>query len=196
MSFFLHIDKKHKHGFWKVRDCILNAFASIYLYHPTSDDESEDLRMHMSIDFLIFLEFVVFTGVIASKTDHSGLFLGIVWAAYLMALVLKVIFYMTQHPWSAILKDDLTNWKKLKEPKISHVKGPRKSKPLAILDRIWEGMLCDGTICSNGGSEHKEKKGNIFLNQVNFLGQGEKSSLSYCDWHIQIHTSKHYISNK
>ena len=27
----------------------MNAFASIYLYHPTSDDESEDLRMHISI---------------------------------------------------------------------------------------------------------------------------------------------------
>ena len=137
----------------------MNAFASIYLHHPTSDDEREDLRMHMSIDLLIFLEFVFFTSVIASKTDRSGLFLGIVWAAYLTALVLKVIFYTTQHPWSAILKDDLTNWKKLKEPKISQVKGPRKSKPLAILDRIQEGMLCDGTICSNGGSECKEKKG-------------------------------------
>ena len=45
----------------------------------------------------------------------------------------------------------------MKEPKISHVKGPRKSKTLAILDRIREGMLCDGTICT--GSERKEKKG-------------------------------------
>ena len=135
----------------------MNAFASIYLYHPTSDDESEDLRMHLAIDSLIFLEFVAFTGVIASINNNSGLLLGIVWAAYLMALVLKVIFYLTQHPWSDILKDDLTNWKNLKEPKISHVKGPRKSKTLAILDRIREGMLCDGTICT--GSEHKEKNG-------------------------------------
>ena len=156
---FLHIDKKR--GFWKARDCILNAFASIYLYHPTSDDESEDLRMHLAIDSLIFLEFVAFTSVIASKTDNSGLLLGIVWAAYLMSLVLKVLFYMTQHPWSDILKDDAKSslkWKSpMKEPIIWHVKGPRKSKPLAILDRIREGMLCDGTICT--GSEHKEKKG-------------------------------------
>ena len=157
MFLFLYIDKKH--GFWKARDCILNAFASIYLYHPTSDDESEDLRMHLAIDSLIFLEFVAFTSVIASKTNNSGLLIGIVWAAYLMALVLKAFFYMTQHPWSDVLKDDLTNWRNLKEPKISHVKGPRKSKPCAILDRIREGMLCDGTICSNGGSERKEKKG-------------------------------------
>ena len=155
MFLFLYIDKKH--GFWKARDCILNAFASIYLYHPTSDDESEDLRMHLVIDCLIFLECVAFTGVIASTTDNSGLLLGIVWAAYLMAIVLKIIFYVTQHPWSDVLKDDLTNWRNLKEPKISHVKGPRKSKPLAILDRIREGMLCDGTICT--GSERKEKKG-------------------------------------
>ena len=100
----------------------MNAFASIYLYHPTSDDESEDLRMHLAIDSLIFLEFVTFTGVIVSKTDNSGLLLGIVWAAYLMALVLKVIFYLTQHPWSDILKDDAKSslkWKSpMKEPKI------------------------------------------------------------------------------
>ena len=181
MFFFLHIEKKH--GFWKARDCILNAFASIYLYHPTSDDESEDLRMHLVIDCLIFLEFVAFTGVIASKTDNSGLLLGIVWAAYLMALVLKAFFYTTQHPWSDIVKDDAKACLKLqspmKEPKILHVKGPRKSKPLAIFDRIREGMLCDGTICSNGGSERKEKKGNTFLNQGNSLGQGGKSCLTF-----------------
>ena len=141
----------------------MNAFASIYLYHPTSDDESEDLRMHLVIDCLIFLEFVAFTGVIASKTDNSGLLLGIVWAAYLMALVLKIIFYVTQHPWSDVLKDDLTNWRNLKEPKISHVKGPRKSKPLAMASRICEGMLCDGTVCSKGGSEPNEKKGTCYF---------------------------------
>ena len=166
MFLFLHIDKKH--GFWKARDCILNAFASIYLYHPTSDDESEDLRMHLAIDSIIFLEFVVFTGVIASINNNSGLLLGIVWAAYLMALVLKVIFYVTQHPWSDILKDDLTNWKNLKEPKISHVKGPRKSKTLAILDRIREGMLCDGTICT--GSDRKEKKGKKYNSHLGKWG--------------------------
>ena len=139
----------------------MNAFASIYLYHPTSDDESEDLRMHLAIDSLIFLEFVAFTSVIASKTNNSGLLIGIVWAAYLMALVLKAFFYITQHPWSDIVKEDVKlslKWKSpMKEPIISHVKGPRKSKPLAILDRIREGMLCDGTICT--GSERKPKKG-------------------------------------
>ena len=139
----------------------MNAFASIYLYHPTSDDENEDLRMHISIDSLIFLEFLAFTGVIASKTDDSSLLLGILWAAYIMSLVLKTCFYFTQHPWSDILKDDAKSslkWQSpMKEPKISHAKGPRKSKPLAILDRIREGMLCDGTICT--GSEHKERKG-------------------------------------
>ena len=139
----------------------MNAFASIYLYHPTSDDENEDLRMHISIDSLIFLEFLGFTGVIASKTDDSSLLLGILWAAYIMSLVLKTCFYFTQHPWSDILKDDAKSslkWKSpMKEPKISHAKGPRKSKLLAILDRIREGMLCDGTICT--GSEHKERKG-------------------------------------
>lgn len=159
MFLFLHIDKKH--GFWKARDCILNAFASIYLYHPTSNDENEDLRMHLAIDCLIFLEFVAFTGVIVSKTNNSGSLIGIVWAAYLMALVLKAFFYMTQHPWSDIVKEDAKlslKWKSpMKEPIISHVKGPRKSKPLAILDRIREGMLCDGTICT--GSELKERKG-------------------------------------
>jgi hypothetical protein len=86
-----------------------------------------------------------------------------------MSLVLKTSFYMTQHPWSDIIKDDAKKslkWRSpMKEPKISHVKGPRKSKTLAILDRIREGMLCDGTICT--GSERKERKGKKNLIIIN-----------------------------
>ena len=172
LDLWLNSDKyavENRHCFWKIRDCLLRAFASIYIYHPTSNDETEDLRMHLAIDSLIFLEFVAFTSVIVSKTDKSGLLLGIVWAAYLIAIVLKVLFYGTQHPWSDILKDDAKSslkWKSpMKEPTISHVKGPRKSKPLAILDRIREGMLCDGTICT--GSDRKEKRGK--RNKIKFI---------------------------
>ena len=82
-------------------------------------------RSHISIDFLIFVELIVFTGVISFKQPNSGLLLGIIWAAYLKAVILKVTFYVTLHPWSDILKSDIKSWKwkkSLGEPQIELVK--------------------------------------------------------------------------
>ena len=82
-------------------------------------------RSHVAIDFLIFVELIVFTGVINSKQPNSGLLLGIIWAAYLSAVILKVTFYVTLHPWSDILKSDIKSWKwkkSLDEPQIALVK--------------------------------------------------------------------------
>ena len=82
-------------------------------------------RSHMSIDFLIFVELIVFTGVIRFKQPNSGLLLGIIWAAYLSAVIIKVTFYVTLHPWADILKSDIKSWKwkkSLDEPQIALVK--------------------------------------------------------------------------
>ena len=82
-------------------------------------------RSHISIDFLIFVELIVFTGVISFKQPNSGLLLGIIWGAYLSAVALKVTFYVTLHPWADILKSDIKSWKwkkSLDEPQIALVK--------------------------------------------------------------------------
>ena len=64
--------------FWKIRDWILRAFSTIYIYHPTGDDGSEDLRMHISIDVVMFIQLVIFTGIIGAKTSSNSTLLGIV----------------------------------------------------------------------------------------------------------------------
>ena len=122
-------------------------------------------RSHMSIDFLIFVELIVFTGVISFKQLNSGLLLGIIWAAYLNAVILKLMFYVTLHPWADIVKSDIKSWKwkkSLDKPKIEFVKGPRKSKCMAFYDRVVEGTTFEWTICNNGRAEPEEAKGNSF----------------------------------
>ena len=103
-----------KHWLWKARDGLLKAFSSIYIYHPTEDGESsEDLRMHVSIDALIFVQYVVFTGVIGSNKLVS-----IIWGGgYLSALVLKMAFYFGLHPWAELVlrKESGSLTKTLKE---------------------------------------------------------------------------------
>ena len=164
-SYKYRIEKKH--WVWKIRDCLLKAFSSIYMYHPLhGNDESEDLRMHVSMDLLIFLEFSSFTGIILWTNHSSNFLLSIIWVAYIMAFVLKLTFYFALHPWADVLRDDFMSWKKpLKEPKLGKVKGPRESKGLAIWDRVLEGMFCDGMICNKGGNEHEEPKGR-FKNSI------------------------------
>ena len=142
---------KKPHWFWKIRDCLMKAFSSIYMYHPPSDKESEDLRMHVAMDLLISLEFTSFTGIILWANPNASFLLLIIWAAFIIAFALKGTFYFSQHPWAGVLIDDFTSWRSpLKEPTIGKVKGPRKSKWLAIWDRVSEGMLCHGTICNKG----------------------------------------------
>ena len=159
---------ENRHCFWKIRDCLLKAFSTIYIYHPTDDSENEDIRSHLSIDMLILLETIVFTGVISSKSPNSGLLLGIVWAAYLTSLILKVIFYVTLHPWAEVLKSDITSWKWKKsqnEPQVELVKGPRKLKCMAIYDRVVEGTLYEWTICNDGRVESEEEKSKYVHNK-------------------------------
>ena len=164
LDLWLNFDKytgEKRHCFWKIRDCLLKAFSTIYIYHPTDDSENEDIRSHLSIDTLILLETIVFTGIIASKSPHSSLLLGIVWAAYLTSLILKLLFYLTLHPWAEILRKDVSSLKWNKEPKIAAVKGPRKSKCMTICDRMTEKIrsIYDWTICNDGRADTEEKKG-------------------------------------
>ena len=78
---------------------------------------------------------------------------------------------MTLHPWAKVIKSDITswNWKKSQnEPQVEHVKGPRKSKCMAIYDRVVEGTLYEWTICNDGRAESEEEKGEYITNQVTF----------------------------
>ena len=159
-----------RHYFWKIRDCLLKAFSTIYIYHPTDDSENEDIRSHLSIDMLILLETIVFTGVIASKSQHSSLLLGIVWVAYLTSLIFKLIFYVTLHPWAEVLRKDVSSWRWNKEPNIAVVKGPRKSKCMNFYDRVVEGTLYEWTICNNGRAESEEGRGKyVITNKAKLL---------------------------
>ena len=164
LDLLLNIDKytgENRHCFWKIHDCLLKAFSTIYIYHPTDGSENEDIRSHLSIDTLILLETIVFTGIIASKSPHSSLLLGIVWAAYLTSLILKLLFYLTLHPWAEIVREDFSSLKWNKEPKIAVVKDPRKSKRMTICDRMTEkiGSIYYWTICNDGRADSEEKKG-------------------------------------
>ena len=168
LDLWLNFDKytgEKRHCFWKIRDCLLKAFSTIYIYHPTDDSENEDIRSHLSIDTLILLETIVFTGIIASKSPHSSLLLGIVWAAYLTSLILKLVFYATLHPWAEVLREDVSSLRWNKEPNIAFVKGPRKSKCMTLCDRMAEkvGSIRDWTICNDGRDDSEEERGKKFL---------------------------------
>ena len=164
LDLWLNFDKytcENRHCFWKIRDCLLKAFSTIYIYYPTDDSENEDIRSHLSIDMLILLETIFFTGVIASKSQHSSRLLGIVWAAYLTSLILKLIFYVTLHPWAEVLRKDVSSLGWNEEPNIAVVRGPRKSKFLTICDRMAEkvGSVYDWTICNDGRADSEEERG-------------------------------------
>ena len=156
---------ENRHCFWKIRDCLLKAFSTIYIYHPTDDSENEDIRSHLSIDMLILLETIVFTGVIASKSQHSSLLLGIVWAAYLTSLILKLIFYATLHPWAEVLRKDASSFGWNEEPNIAVVRGPRKSKCMTICDRMAEKVASvhEWTICNDGRAHSEEERGQYVI---------------------------------
>ena len=128
---------------FKVRDCLLKAFSSIYVYHPTDDGESEDLRMHISIDLLIFLQYLIFTGSIGVTK-----ILGIIWAIYLCSLALKIAFYFCLHPWAEILRKDFSSIKKaIKDPKMGI---PNKSKYFPFCHRLETALMYELTICNHG----------------------------------------------
>ena len=147
--------------FWKFRNCILKAFSSIYIYHPTGDGESENIMMHVSIDFLIFVQYLIFTGVIGLTN-----LLGIIWGIYLSSLALKIVFYFGLHPWAEVLRKDFGSLKKsLIELKVGLVSGPRKRICFAFCDRLYEGMLYEWTICNIGETLMDREEGtfNIHL---------------------------------
>ena len=112
--------------------------------------------MHVSIDALIFVQYVFFTGVIGSNKLVS-----IIWGGYLSALVLKMAFYLGLHPWAEVLRKDLgRHWKKpLVDPEIGLVRDPRKWSCFAFCDRFHEGMLYEWTICNNGATLTESEKG-------------------------------------
>ena len=143
--------------FWKIRNCILKAFSSIYIYHPTDHGESENIMMHVSIDFLIFVQYLIFTGVIGLTN-----LLGIIWGIYLSALALKIIFYFGLHPWAEVLRKEFGSIKKpIKEPKIGAVNVPRKSKRFPFCHRLDEALKYEWTICNYGATFMDREKGII-----------------------------------
>ena len=63
--------------------------------------------MHMSVDGIILIQFITFTGIIGGRDPNSGWLLGTLWALYVGAMLLKVVFYLKFHPWAEIIMDDL-----------------------------------------------------------------------------------------
>jgi len=147
-----------KHWLWKARDGLLKAFSSVYIYHPTEDGESEDLRMHVSIDALIFVQYVFFTGVIGSNKLVS-----IIWGGYLSAVLLKMAFYFGLHPWAEVVRKEIGSWT---EPKAGLVIGPRKWTCFAFCVRFYEGMLYEWTICNNGATLTEKEKDDDIDNEI------------------------------
>ena len=154
LNWKIYMNKK-MFWFWKFRNCILKAFSSIYIYHPTGDGESENIMMHISIDFLIFIQYLIFTGVIGLTN-----LLGVVWGIYLCALALKIVFYFGLHPWAEVLRKEFGSIKKsIKEPMIGAVNVPRKSKCFPFCYRLDEALMYEWTICNYGATFMDREKG-------------------------------------
>ena len=64
VDLWLNIEKytgDNKHWFWKARDCLLKSFSTIYLYHPTDDNENEDIRdVHVVLFSLLAIQLSFF----------------------------------------------------------------------------------------------------------------------------------------
>ena len=101
---------QNKHWVWKGRDCLLQAFSSIYMHFSAGESESEDLRSHLVIDTFIFLQFVIFSIMSKVFNASSGYMIGVIWATYLSAVILKLLFYFVFHPWANVIKHDLKSW--------------------------------------------------------------------------------------
>ena len=63
--------------------------------------------MHVSIDTLIFIQHCIFSAIISLQNPSSGKLLGYIWLAYIIALILKVVFYTGFHPWADVLRNDI-----------------------------------------------------------------------------------------
>ena len=77
--------------------------------------------------------------------------------------LIKVTFYTGFHPWAKVLRKDLSaskSWRNpSEEPKVRHVKGPRKTKCFAIWDRLNEGMSSEWSICTKVTKDYEEDAG-------------------------------------
>ena len=60
----------------------------------------------MSVDGIILIQFIVFTGIIGRIDSDSGWLLGSLWAIYVGAMLLKIAFYIKFHPWGDVISDD------------------------------------------------------------------------------------------
>ena len=138
---------KGNNWFWTLRDCLLKAFSSIYLYHPIEDSEMEDPRMHLSVDVIILIQFVTFTGIIQIKNPNSGWLLVTLWSLYISAMLLKIAFYLKFHPWAEVLMDDLK-----------------------------KGRFFRGSICNQGAIEDGYDEKGINLKYINFKQDQDQSS--------------------
>jgi len=91
---------------------------------------------------------------------------GIIWAAYLSAVIIKVTFYVTLHPWADILKSDIKSWKwkkSLDEPQIALVKGPRKWKCMAFYDNLSKAHHLSGLSATTEELKQKRQKNLISM---------------------------------
>ena len=61
----------------------------------------------MSVDGIILIQFITFTGIIGGRDPNSGWLLGTLWAIYTGAMLLKIAFYLKFHPWAEVVMDDL-----------------------------------------------------------------------------------------
>ena len=88
------------------------GLSKIYIHYPESKNDQEIIWKHLIIDSLIVIETFIFN-MMAMNGSYIVPYLGIIsaaiWISFFASLFFKLLFYLDQHPWSTIIKNDVFN---------------------------------------------------------------------------------------
>ena len=90
-------------------DFFLRVLTNTFSY-PAEKEEPNDMMKHLSVEWVILLENLAFwiSMVLSLNSDYFVILL-VSWIIYVLALLLKIIFYLKLHPNSTQIKEKVTS---------------------------------------------------------------------------------------
>ena len=122
------------------------ALSNIYIYYPDDGKDREIIWKHIIVDSLIFVENLILYLIASYNSSvelyYHGYITAIIWGCFFLALFFKFLFYFDQHPWSAVILNDVFSKQIIHSICISHprdVKGYQRD----ICQKHEEFLLLD-----------------------------------------------------
>ena len=106
--------EKNCYKCWTIQEVLVQfqrALSNLYIHYPNDGKDIEIIWKHITIDSLIFIENLIlyFIATFGSCVEipYLGYISVIIWGCYILALFFKLLFYFDQHPWSAVVLNDV-----------------------------------------------------------------------------------------